>query len=456
MTDEVDTAQGLRVAVVGSGPAGVYAAQALLAANDKVRVDVLDRLPAPFGLVRYGVAPDHPKIKSIARALRQVMESPRVRFFGNVCYGSDVTAADLRRRYHAVVHARGAPRSRRLGVPGEDLAGSAAAADFVSWYNGEPDGPLAFPLTAPAVAVVGAGNVALDAARMLMSDRDAIARTDVPDPVLAAFGANRTTDVYLFARRGPQHTRFTTPELRELAALPGVDLLVDPADLPPEDDPVEYDRTTRNNLATLRNWAARPRTGAPRRIHFGFWSRPVRLVGADAVEALEVERTTLADGRVVGTGCHRTVAVQAVLRAVGYLAVAEPGLPFDAGTGSVPHAAGRVVDTDGRAMPGVYVAGWSKRGPTGVIGTNKSDAAETVRTLCADAAAGLLTPPEPDDLTELLAERAVGYTTWQGWLRLEAHELAAGRRQGRPAAKVADRATMLGLAGSDDPAGPLR
>ncbi|MGA8115306.1 MAG: FAD-dependent oxidoreductase [Actinocatenispora sp.] len=446
--DQADGHRPLRVAVIGSGPAGVYAVQALLAADRDISVDVVDRLPTPFGLVRYGVAPDHPKIKSISRVLARVLESPRARFLGNVQYGVDLDAEDLRRHYDAVVHATGCPQDRKMGVPGEDLPGSSPAAMFIDWYNGHPDGPAQFPLTAREVAVVGAGNVALDAARMLVTRPEELGRTDVPDGVLGAYRDNRVTDVYVFARRGPEHAKFTTPELRELADLPDVDLLVDAADLPPEheDDEDRYDRMVRHNLDTLRSWVDRPRTAAPRRVHLCFWSRPCEIGGDDAVATIQVERTALVDGRVTGTGEYRTVEVQAVLRAVGYGAAPLPGLPFDKATGSIPHVDGRVVGDAEHPLTGVYVAGWIKRGPIGVIGTNKHDAAETVATLLADADTLPPAPrPAPDEVTDLLTARGVRHTSWEGWLRLERHEKQDGERQDRPAVKVADRRTMLDL-----------
>ena len=431
--------------MIGSGPAGVYAVQALLGSGLDVDVDVFDQLPAPFGLVRYGVAPDHPKIKSIGRVLHRVLESPRVRFFGNVCYGVDLVAEDLRRHYDAVIHASGAPGERRLGIPGEELPSSRGAAEFVAWYNGHPAGPFDFPLAAGAVAVVGAGNVALDAVRMLATEPGELGRTDVPDAVLAAFRENRATDVYLLARRGPQHARFTTPELRELGALDGVDVVVPPEDLPAEDPP-DADRTVRNNLAALRGWAERGPTGAPRRIHLRFWRRPAEILGDGDVTGVVAERMVGAgDGRVTGTGEHETFPVQAVLRAVGYGGAPVAGLPFDQDAGTVPHDAGRVVDpATGLPVTGAYVAGWIKRGPVGVIGTNKADAAETVRSLVADAP-GLPRPaePDPDAVPALLAARGVPHTGWDGWLRLADEEARAGATQGRPSAKIVDMTAML-------------
>ncbi len=461
MADRVVAQRPWRVAVVGSGPAGVYAVQALLAAGHDVLVDVLDRLPAPFGLVRYGVAPDHPKIKSISRVLARVLGSPQVRFLGNVRYGRDLDAADLRRHYDAVIHASGSPHDRQLGIPGEDLPGSRPAAAFIDWYNGHPDGPTRFDLDVEAVAVVGAGNVALDAARMLVTGVDELGRTDVPDPVLAAYRDNRVRDVYLIARRGPQHAKFTTPELRELAALPDVDLLLRGEDLPPEadDEQADYDRTVRNNLRTLRSWLDKPAGTASRRIHLRFWSRPTEILGTGAVEQVRIEGTTLRDGRVVGTGRYETVPAQSVLRAVGYGGAPIAGLPFDEVSGTIPHQAGRVVGADGQPLPGLYVAGWVKRGPIGVIGTNKADAAETVRTLLTDLPTlPRALRPEAEELTALLQQRGVRYTTWDGWLRLERHELLCGEKQQRPAAKVADLPSMLELAGSaaEEPYGETR
>ncbi len=458
MADHVVAQRPLRVAVVGSGPAGVYAVQALLAAGHDVLVDVLDRLPAPFGLVRYGVAPDHPKIKSISRVLARVLGSPQVRFLGNVRYGQDLDATDLRRHYDAVIHASGSPHDRQLGILGEDLPGSQPAAAFIDWYNGHPDGPTHFGLDVAEVVVVGAGNVALDAARMLVTGVSDLGRTDVPDSVLAAYRDNQVRDVHLIARRGPQHAKFTTPELRELAALTDVDLLLRGEDLPPEadDEGSDYDRTVRNNLRTLRSWLDRPVGAASRRIHLRFWSRPTEILGTGAVEAVRLEGTELRDGRVVGTGRYETVPAQCVLRAVGYGGAPIAGLPFDEAHGTIPHEAGRVVGPDGQPLPGIYVAGWVKRGPVGVIGTNKADATETVRTLLTDLPTLPQAPcPAVEDLTTLLSDRGVRYTTWDGWLRLERHELLCGEKQQRPAAKVADLPSMLELSGAtfEEPTG---
>lgn len=439
----------LRVAVIGSGPAGIYAAGALLDADQPVSVDVFDALPAPFGLVRYGVAPDHPKIKSVSEKLAQILAEPRARFFGHVGYGTDLTADDLRRHYHAVIHAVGSANERELGIPGEQLAGGFAAADFVAWYNGHPHAADQRFLAAPQVAVVGAGNVALDVARMLVTAADALVPTDLPARVLRAWRDNLATDVHLLARRGPAYAKFTTPELREMARLDGVDLLIDPADLeldPAGEQILERDRVAVRNLTVLRDWAARPLTGAPRRVHFRFWTRPTRIVGDGRVTGVVVERTALdGTGRLAGTGATDQLAVQAVFRAIGYAGRPLPGLPFDDAGSVVPNEAGRVSGPD---QAGVYVAGWIKRGPTGVIGTNKSDAAETVRTLLADAPK-LTTPPEPDPAAVLATLDAAGvrYLRWDEWLRVDDHETREGARSGRPRLKVCTVQEMLDIGG---------
>jgi len=437
----------LRVAVVGAGPAGVYAAGALLDAQTPVSVDVIEALPAPYGLVRYGVAPDHPKIKSVSTVMARILASPDVRFLGNVTYGVDLTADDLRRHYHAVIHAIGSPNERSLAVPGEHLEGSFAAADFVAWYNGHPHAVPRRFLQARQAVVVGAGNVALDVARMLVTDAEALVATDLPDHALEAWRAAQASDVYLLARRGPAHAKFTTPELRELTALDGVDLVVDSADLaldPAGEEIVESNRVARRNVDVLREWADRGLTGAPRRIHFRFWTRPIEILGSERVEGVVVERTTIdAEGRLVGAGPTEKLPAQAVFRAIGYAGRALPGLPFDDASGTVPNVEGRVVGSDGY---GTYVAGWIKRGPTGVIGTNKSDAAETVRTLLVDAP--MFEPPaepEPEAVTDLLERRGVRYVGWGQWLLVDEYEVASGTRTGRPRLKVCSIEEMLDI-----------
>jgi ferredoxin--NADP+ reductase len=476
----------LRVAVVGSGPAGLYTAEALVkqaaALSAGVQVDVIDRLPTPYGLVRYGVAPDHKSIKSIAQYLRKVLESPGVSFLGGVRLGLDVTRAELLDAYDAVVYATGAMRDRRLGIPGEDLPGSVAATDFVNWYCGHPDvSPDAFTLDAESVAVIGVGNVAVDVARILARDPAELHDTDIPEPVLAALHASKVREVHMIGRRGPAHAKFTTKELRELGELPGVRVVVEPGDLvlsASDEALAESDRRVRGNMVALRSWKSSSPAGDGRTLTLRFWLRPVSIEGPSRVSSLVLERTGLSEsGRVVGTGESVSLEAQLVLRSVGYQSVPLPDVPFDEGSCTVPNVSGRVVDSSGAALPGEYVAGWLKRGPTGVIGTNKSDAAETVRALLADLAggpgpsdaplprAGLLrlpsgggsptsgspapgsaapgsaapgsaapgsaAPGSGSPLDELLATRGVRPVSYDEWLRIEEAETSLARSLGR-------------------------
>jgi ferredoxin--NADP+ reductase len=450
---------GLRVAVVGSGPAGLYTAEALIkqaAALPEpvaVHVDVLDRLPTPYGLVRYGVAPDHKSIKSIAEYLRKVLEHGDVSFLGGVHLGDDITRDDLLSVYDAVVYATGAMRDRHLGIPGEDLPGSYAATDFVNWYCGHPDvDPAAFTLDAESVAVIGVGNVAVDVARILARDPAELRGTDVPQPVLEALMASKVREVHMIGRRGPAQAKFTTKELRELGDLPGVDVVVhaEEADLDAFDPTggsaalAESDRHVRGNYKVISGWAGRPPAGQGRRLTLRFWLKPVEILGNGRVSGLVLERTRLDDaGRFTGTGVRETLPVGMVLRSVGYQSVPLPGVPFDEKACVVPNEEGRVIGPDGAPLPGEYVAGWLKRGPTGVIGTNKSDAAQTVRALLSDLTgveadvprAGLLRYPEgsgtESPLAPLLAERGVRAVAYADWLRIEAAEAALGESLGR-------------------------
>lgn len=447
----------VRVAVVGSGPAGVYAADALVRSGDDVRVDVLDRLPAPFGLVRYGVAPDHPRTQTISAALGTVLAQPAVRFLGNVDVGTDLTLPELHQHYDAVVITTGAAVDRRLGVPGEDLPGSVSATDFVAWYTGHPDvSPDRFELDARGVAVVGAGNVAGDVARMLVRSTGELGSTDAPEHVLRAFAGSRVQDVHVIVRRGPVQARFTTRELRELGEMEDADVLVDPAELELDDvsrAALVSDPAARRNLEVLRTWAARPPAGRSRRVHLHFFCRPVEVLGERCVTGIRLERTTLGpDGSATGTGQTHVLDVQMVVRAVGYRGAPLAGLPFDETSGVVPNDAGRVL-RDGARSPGEYVAGWAKRGPTGVIGTNKHDARETVRSLLADLAS--ISPPpskDPDAILHLLADRDCRVVDWSGWLAIERAEAELGHAQGRDRAKIADRETLLRLAAAQTPA----
>ncbi|NIJ11942.1 ferredoxin--NADP+ reductase [Saccharomonospora amisosensis] len=448
------TSHRLRVAVVGSGPAGVYATDALLkstaAVETDLSIDLFERLPAPYGLIRYGVAPDHPRIKGAVSALARVLARPRVRLFGNVTYGTDLNLDDLRGLYHAVIFATGANQDRRLRIPGIDLAGSHGAAEFVAWYDGHPDAPRTWPLRAEQVAVVGAGNVALDVARILAKTADELLPTDIPPNVYSGLRANRATDIHVFGRRGPAQAKFTPLELRELDHSPTVEVVVDPEGIRYDDASVRARRQSKQVdlvAATLEDWAIRDTGSRPHRIHLHFFEEPTELLGENGhVVGLRTQRTELCgDGKVRGTGRFRDWDVQAVYRAVGYLSEPVAKLPFDDESGTVPNEAGRVLGVDGAPLPATYVTGWVKRGPVGLIGHTKGDANETVACLLDDHASGRLPTPaaaEPEAILALLAAKGADYTTWAGWQRLDAHERDLGKAQGRERIKVVDRAAM--------------
>ncbi|MBA9004609.1 ferredoxin--NADP+ reductase [Actinomadura cellulosilytica] len=426
-----------RVAVIGSGPAGLYAAEALVKQTDgNVQVDVLDRLPSPYGLVRYGVAPDHTSIKSIARYLQRVLEHPAVRFFGCVELGTDVTREELLDCYDAVIYSTGAMVDRHLGVPGEQLPGSVAATDFVNWYCGHPDAAdHAFDLSVEEVAVVGVGNVAVDVVRILAKSADELRETDVPEHVIEALAASRVRRVHLIGRRGPAQAKFTTKEARELGELANAEIHVRPEDMeldPASAELAERDRHVRGNIKVLQAWTEPPAGVKPRRIDVRFWLAPVEILGAGRVEALRLERTALDEnGRVRGTGEFETLPVGMVVRSVGYQSVPLPGVPFDERSHVVPNKGGRIIDASGAQVPREYVAGWIKRGPTGVVGTNKSDAAETVANLLADLAAEDGRTPPQRRIEDLLESRACRVVTYTDWLNLDAAEMDLARRLNR-------------------------
>jgi NADPH-dependent glutamate synthase beta subunit-like oxidoreductase len=420
-----------RVAVIGSGPAGIYAAEALVKqGGDDVRVDVFDRLPTPYGLVRYGVAPDHTSIKSIAKYLQRVLENPAVRFFGCVELGRDLTRDDLLGCYDAVVYSTGAMVDRHMRIPGEDLPGSIAATDFVNWYCGHPDAAdHAFDLSVEEVAVVGVGNVAVDVVRILAKTAAELRDTDVPEQVIEALSRSRVKRIHMIGRRGPAQAKFTTKEARELGELPNASIHVSPQDMeldPASAELAENDRHVRGNIKVLNAWTGEPAPGRARRIDVRFWRAPAEILGTGRVEGLRLERTRLDEsGRVAGTGEFETLPVGMVLRSVGYQSVPLEGVPFDERSFVVPNEGGRIVAPDGGFVPREYVAGWIKRGPSGVVGTNKSDAAETVRNLLADLAdAG----PAPEGaIEELLESRGLPVVTYDDWLNLDAAEIALAR-----------------------------
>jgi ferredoxin/flavodoxin---NADP+ reductase len=434
----------LRVAVVGSGPAGFYAASALLASELRLEVDLIERLPTPWGLVRLGVAPDHPNIKAVSRAFEKTAAQPGFRFFGNVEVGRDVTHEELRRLYDAVVYSVGAQTDRRLGIPGEDLPGSWAATEFVAWYNGHPDfQELEFDLSHERAVVIGNGNVALDVARMLALTPEELAPTDTTDEAIAAINHAGVREILVVGRRGPVQAAWTPVEVGELGELGGADIVVDPADL--ELDPASVAEleaappTVKRNVEHLRDYAARTPEGKPRRIRLRFFASPVEIHGDGKVEAIELVRNELVDGRAVPTNERETISCGIVFRSVGYRGVALPGVPFDEGSGTIPN-------TGGRVEPGLYAAGWIKRGPSGVIGTNKKDATETIELLLEDARAGRLPSRSGQALEDVLAERGTDAVLYAGWQAIDAAERSAGEPHGRPRIQLSSWDALLDAA----------
>jgi ferredoxin--NADP+ reductase len=438
----------LRVAVVGSGPAGFYAADYLLEAG--AQVDVLERLPTPWGLVRLGVAPDHPELKTASRAFEKTAAKESFRFFGNVEVGSDVGHDELLSLYDAVVYTVGAQTDRRLGIPGEELPGSWAATAFVAWYNGHPDYQhLEFDLSSERAVVIGNGNVAIDVARILARTEEELAPTDITEQSTAAIIASSITDIVMLGRRGPAQASFTPPELKELGELGGADVVVDAADLvldPASEASLESaGARTKRNLGILREFAARGGNGKPKQLELRFCVSPVQILGEGKVEAIQVVRNALVtsdDGEIkaVPTEDVDVIPCGLVLRSVGYRGVALPGVPFDERRGVIPNEEGRV-----SGQPRVYAAGWIKRGPSGVIGTNKKDAAETCDRLLEDAAAGLL-ESDGGDLEELLRDRGAGFVEYAGWQTIDEHERAAGEPLGRPRVKLTSWDELLARA----------
>lgn len=445
----------LRVAVVGSGPAGFYATGQLLAAGTPVEVDLIERLPTPWGLVRFGVAPDHPNIKVVSRVFEKIARQPGFRFLGNVEVGRDLGHDDLVALYDAVVYAVGAQTDRRLGIPGEDLPGSWPATELVAWYNGHPDFQrLGFDLSCERAVVIGNGNVAVDVARMLALSESELATTDTTDEAIAAIVGSGIREILVLGRRGPAQAAFTTPELRELGELADADVAVDPLDLEPgAGGDAGADATAERNLEVLREYVSRPPAGKRRTLRLRFRTSPVAIHGDGRVEAIEVVRNQLvADGRggvrAVPTDERETIPCGLVLRSVGYRGVPLDGMPFDEERGTIRNREGRVLDAAGEPLPGVYCAGWIKRGPSGVIGTNKKCAAETTEGLLEDARAGRLPRHgrSGSSVDELLARRGcrvVGYAAWEA---IDRAERARGEREGRPRVKLVTWDDLLATA----------
>ena len=458
-------------AIIGAGPAGFYATEQLLAAG--FAVDLYDVLPTPFGLVRAGVAPDHPKIKSVTRVYERAASRPGFRFFGGVELGSDITREELLERYNAVLYAVGTSSDNRLGVLGEDRPGSVPATEFVAWYNGHPDyADHEFDLGCPRAVVIGNGNVAIDVARMLVLDPDELELTDAADHAITHFRDSGVRDVVLLGRRGPAQAAFTNPELRELGELSRADVLVDPAELELDEHSAAWlasddaPATAKRNLEILRGYAASKPTGNSHRIQLRFLRSPLELVGDDEtgpVTGLRVAVNRLApDGRgglrAIATDAHELIECGLVVRSIGYRGRPLPGVPFDDRRGVIRNEGGRVIGEDGAPLAGEYAVGWIKRGPSGVIGTNKKDAVETVAHVLADAAAGALNQPpsqvDPEAIESWLATRVVGLVTWEGWSAIDAHEQRSGKPHGRPRVKIVRVPEMVAIAEAGVPARP--
>jgi ferredoxin--NADP+ reductase len=459
----------LRIAVIGSGPAGFYTAGHLLKESaGRVEVDMLERLPTPWGLVRSGVAPDHPKIKSVTRIYEKTAEHPRFRFFGNITFGEHVSHEDLLAHYHAIVYATGSPVDRPLGIPAEDLPGSHAATEFVGWYNGHPDHTdLEVDLLCTERAVViGNGNVALDVARMLVLAPKELAPTDTADHALEVLARSRVSEVVIVGRRGPAQAAFTNPELLELGELSDADVIVDPAELDRalavHDPDAEADITSRRNVEILRSYAERPPSGRPKRVVLRFLLSPSALLPGDdgrlgSVELVRNELVPAPGGGLLAqaTDERETIAAGLAFRAIGYRGIPLPGVPFEERSGVIPNEGGRILDpATGSPLPGEYVVGWIKRGPSGVIGTNKKDAQATVDAILADLEAKRpLEPDSPDaeSVEAMLRACQPDLVTYDGWSEIDRHERALGEAAGRPRVKLTQIEEMLRIAAAERP-----
>ena len=445
----MNSSRPLRVAVIGSGPAGIYASDLLMKSGRTVEIDLFEQMPAPFGLIRYGVAPDHPRIKGIIASLHRVLDTPTIRLLGNIHIGEDITIAQLHEYYDAVLLATGAVADRDLDIPGENLNGSYGAADFVGFYDGNPRFHRTWNLTATHIAIIGVGNVALDISRILAKTANELHTTEIPDNVYQTLKTNQATHIHIFGRRGPAQAKFTPLELKELDHSPSINVVVDPEDIDYDEASIAARRASKSQdlvCQTLEQYAMREPKDAPHTLHIHLFENPVEILGEDGnVVGLRTERMELdGTGHVQGTGKFTEWPVQAVYRAVGYRSEAITAVPFDHGTAVIPNDGGHVVDPAGEIVPGVYVTGWIKRGPVGLIGNTKSDAKETTDMLIADALAGRLTPrTATGDITEYLEAQGIPYTTWDGWHKLDAHERSLGSAEGRERKKVVEWDEMV-------------
>lgn len=443
----------LRVAVVGSGPSGFYAAQALFKAELEVRVDIFDRLPSPYGLVRLGVAPDHPKIKNVIGVFERIGAKPECEFYGNVTIGRDLTVEELRRYYDAIVFTYGAESDRRLNIPGEDLPGSHTATEFVAWYNGHPDyRDYHFDLSQETAVVIGQGNVAIDVCRILAKTVDELKHTDIAQHALDALAESKIRDIYMVGRRGPVQAKFTQMEIKEMGKLDACAPCVDPQDLRfDEASQTEYDdpenKSAKRIVPILEEFSSRVSSDTARRLHILFKKSPVEIKGETQVQSIVLEQNELTGEafqiKARGTGATEELPCGLVFRSVGYRGTPLPGLPFDDRRGVVPNDGGRVLDGDA-IVPGLYTAGWIKRGPSGIIGTNKPDSYATVDALLEDVAS-LRACPTPDSaaVMDLLRERGVRAVSFEDWKTIDAAEIQRGQEAGKPREKFATAEEML-------------
>lgn len=446
----------MRVAVVGSGPAGIYASDLLVKSDVDVQIDLFEKMPAPFGLIRYGVAPDHPRIKGIVQSLHNVMEKEEIRFLGNIEVGKDITVEEMREYYDAIIFATGATADKEMGIPGEDLEGNYGAGEFVGFYDGNPNFERDWDLSAESVAVVGVGNVSLDVSRILAKTADELLVTEIPDNVYSSLKENRAKEVHVFGRRGPAQAKYTPKELKELDESPTIEVIVDPEDIIYDEASEEARRSAKSTdlvCQTLESYAMREPGDAPHKLYIHFFESPVEVLGDDGhVTAIKTERTQLnGDGSVSGTGKFTEWPVQSVYRAVGYHPQSVEGIPFNDDSATMPNDGGHVLaDVDGKKLPGLYTTGWIKRGPVGLIGNTKSDAKDTTGMLLEDYKAGELesaTKRDPQEILDLLSSRDIAVTTWDGWHRLNSAEQAAGEPHGRERIKIVEWDEMVKHAG---------
>lgn len=450
----------MRIAVVGAGPAGIYASDLLVKSDHDVQIDLFEKMPAPFGLIRYGVAPDHPRIKGIVKSLHNVLEREEIRFLGNIEVGKDITVDELREYYDAIVFSTGATGDKPLNIPGSDLPEHYGAGQFVGFYDGNPNFTRDWPLEAEQVAVIGVGNVGLDIARVLAKTADELKVTEIPDNVYETLAKNAAKEIHVFGRRGPAQAKFTPLELKELDHSDTIEVVVDPEDI---DYDAASEQARRDSKSvdlvcqTLEGYAIREPKGAPHKLHIHFFEAPVEILGEDGhVVGLKTERMELdGNGGVTGTGKYTTWPVQAVYRAVGYRSDAVEGVPFDPERAVIPNDGGHVLDEDGQIVPSLYTTGWIKRGPVGLIGNTKSDAKETIGMVIADFDAGHLPAPAEEKLDlqailDFLDAKGLAVTTWEGWHRLDAAERALGEAEGRERKKIVEWEDMVRHAGPQD------